>query len=132
MPYMYIFIVAVTIILLFARSVLSDYAFRNVLMKCAIMLPVPILVLTKSKKLVFVLLPEGIEVDGDLLIPYDKISKVKLQKNKAVISYADSSEKEGKAAIIFSDLDKLARSEAKPALIEWLHEHNLQTLITEK
>lgn len=131
-PYMFVGVAVVTIILLWARSVLSDSGFRSVLVKSAIILPVFIMVLTRSKKLVFVLLPDSIEIDGLFSISFDKIHKVKLHKNKAVISYTDSLEKEGKATIIFSDLNKPTRNEAKPALIQWLHEHNLQSLITEK
>lgn len=131
-PILLVFAVIMTIILLWARSALSDSAFHNVLMKCAIVLPAVIIVVTRSKKLVFVLLPDSIEIGGAFLISCDKIHKVKLHKHRAVISYADSSEKEKKATIVFSDLDKPTRAEAKPALIQWLGEHNLQSLITGK
>lgn len=130
-PHMLIFAAVVTVILLWARTVLPNSAFHNVLLKSAIILPVFIMILTRSEKLVFVLLPDSIEVDGAVLISFDKIHKVKLHKNKAVISYTDSLEKDKKATIIFSDLSKPSRNEAKPALIQWLHEHDLQALITE-
>lgn len=130
--YMFIFVAAVAILLLWARSILSDSAFRSVLLKSAIILPAPVIVFSRSEKLVFVLQPDSIEVGGDTLISFDKILKVKLHKNMAVISYNDSLAKEQKATIIFSDLSKPSRNEAKSALVQWLNEHNLQALINGK
>lgn len=130
--YMFIFIAVVTILFLWARSVLSDSAFNKFLMKSALMLPVLIMVFTRSGKLVFVLLPDSIEIGGAISITGDKILKVKLHKNMAVISYNDSLAKEQKATIIFSDLSKPSRNEAKSALIQWLNEHNLQELVSGK
>lgn len=88
------------------------------------------MVLSKSKKLVFVLLPNSIEIGGDVSISYDKIQKVKLWSGYAVIVYTDSSGEEKETAIMFGDL--ALSKEAKPALRAWLNEHNLQSLVTEK
>lgn len=128
---LFLFVSAVAIILLWAYEAMPYYSFRNIILsRFWIVLPVPIMVLSKSNKKVFTLLPDSIEIGNYILISCDNIQKIKLTKSLAVIFYNDSFGKEKKADIDFSELS--SHDEARSALLTWFHEHGLQSRITEK
>lgn len=121
--------IAIAMVFLWARSILSDSGFRSVMVRSAIVLPVFFILYSQSEKVVFALLPDGINLGDKTLIPCDKIKNVKLRKNYAWIFYSNPSEKEKKCVVNFCNVNKFSRGEAKPALVQWLREHNLQELI---
>lgn len=131
-PLLFMAFIAVALIFLWARSNLGDAGFRYVLMRSVIVLPVFLIVYSRSEKIVFTLLSDGMNIGDKTLIPFDKINKVTLRKNVAWVFFSDLSGKEKKDVINFCDISKPSRSEAKSALIQWFHEHNSQTLITEE
>lgn len=131
-PLLFMIFIAIALVFLGARSLLSNSDFRYVLVRSVIVLPVFFVIYSRSEKVVFSLLPDGIRLGDKTLIPCDKINKVKLQKNITWIFFRDSSGKEKKNVINFCDINKTTRSEAKPAMVQWLREHNLQALITEE